>query len=551
MVLPSAGAILEVQAPTESKTKLRVRWRHAVQQLLLDIGWSNEVIVTRDQGLSQILAISAPIDQLLCATHLTEWAWELALAGGHLKNPRLYLDCCDQALSEMALAANPRLRSLHAAARVRGVLGLLSESDYSLGEGEAAKLYPLDDLPLADEIAWRPKRRRIPIALVTGTNGKTTTVRILAHLLRQQINGVGFCSTDYVQIGEEVLQRDDYSGPTGARLVLRHANTEAAVLEVARGGMLRRGLQVCNADVGVLTNVANDHLGENGIHTLDQLAEAKFTITRGLRLGAPIVVNADDLHCRSFARKLSNPIFWFAMSRPAAAIMRSKVPRAGLIYLNDYWIHIERPNLEPVKLLDVREAPLSLNGGASFNVQNILAAAAAAICLKVPDFTIQRALREFGAHPNDNPGRANIYPIRGAKVMVDYGHNPDGVRAILQATIGLTRKRLLIGIGLPGDRSLDAAKAVADTIAEVKPDRVIVKEMPNYLRGRPVGELSGVLRKTLSKRGVSAKRVQYVQNDAETIRLCLEWLKPGDLAVLFVHEDVAQLSAQLFAESDL
>jgi cyanophycin synthetase len=551
MVLAVPGAILEVAPPQALKTKLRVRWRHIMQQLLSDLGWASETIVAADQGASQILAISAPIDQLLVATHINEAAWELALAGGRFAQKQRYLELLEEALSQMAQTANPRLRALHSAARHHKVIGLLSESEYSLGEGESARIYPLDDLPLPNEVAWRAKRREIPIALVTGTNGKTTTVRLLAHLLRKVSPDVGFCSTDFVQIGAQVLQRDDYSGPTGARMVLRNARTTHAVLEVARGGMLRRGLQVIGANVAVVTNVADDHLGENGIYTLDQLAAAKFTVVRGLSAHAPIVVNADDLHCRSFARKLSNPIFWFALSKPTNTVLRSKVSRAGLVYVADQSIFVERANAEAICLLDVKDCPLTLGGGALFNVQNVLAAVAAALCLDVPIDKIKQGLQEFGAHPADNPGRANVYPVQGARIVLDYGHNPDGVRAVLQSLHALKFNRLLIGVGLPGDRSLEAARAVAAAVVSVHPDWVCIKEMPKYLRGRPLGEISGAIRRELSARKFSAKKQHYLQDDAQMLQYARDWLKPGDLAVLFVHENTDQLAAQLLADTDL
>lgn len=264
LVLDVPGAILEVCAPTAHRTKLRVLWRGYARKLMDRIGWQAEQLVTRDQGGSQIFAISAPIDALLAATYSTEWAWQAALFRLALaERPLSLATIADDILSRIVQDANPALHALYRAAKLRGVITLL-EKELSLGEGAQCRIYPLDDLPLPDQIAWRPKRRQMPIALVTGTNGKTTTVRLLARMVREAGFCAGFCSTDYVQVGDEILQRDDYSGPTGARMVLRHPNTEFAVLEVARGGMLRRGLQVSDADVGLVTNVADDHWAKTG-----------------------------------------------------------------------------------------------------------------------------------------------------------------------------------------------------------------------------------------------------------------------------------------------
>lgn len=554
LVLSEPGAILEVAAPAELKTKLRVYWRHWVKKMLARLGWHDSEVVTRDQGPSQILAISAPIDALLSATYINEWAWEMALAqleGGSLS----LANATDDLLARIARDAQPKLRSLYRAAELRSVPLLISEKELSLGEGEHARTYALDDLPEPNEIAWRPKTRRIPKILVTGTNGKTTTVRLLAKMLAKTGFRVGFCSTDYVQIADEILARDDYSGPTGARLVLRHPQTQVAVLEVARGGMLRRGLQISGANVGVVLNIADDHLGENGIHTLAQLAEAKFTITKALAMRAPLVVNADDAHCRAHARKLQRPICWFGLQRPSATITRGKSPRYASVYLQDEQIVVETRQQIRHSLIDIKACPLSFQGRALYNVQNILAAVAGAYMMNCPLPDIVATLQSFGLHPQDNPGRANLYPIDGAHVLVDYGHNPDGISAILDAAAAMPHKRLLIGVGLPGDRSDEAARAVGKRVAEARAHKVIVKELAEYLRGRPEGELSGVLRQSLYDSGFPRKKTGYVRTDQLLVEQCLEWLKPGDLAVLFLHENVSALSAQLlqrtpFASSD-
>jgi cyanophycin synthetase len=551
MVLDAPGAILEVAAPPKIKTKLRVLWRQQVRKLMARLGWSGEKVITVDHGKSQILAITAPIDSLLTATFVTEWAWDAALEKiGHDKGQfkaEAFEDICLNMLSKIASEANPKLNALYRAGKLMRVNTLLAEKDLSLGEGEHAKIYAFDDLPLPDEIAWRAKRRRIPIALVTGTNGKTTTVRALAHMLRTGGKSVGFCSTDFVQIGDEILQRDDYSGPTGARIVLRDTRVDAAVLEVARGGMLRRGLQVSDADVAIVTNVAADHLGENAIHNLAQLAVAKFTVLQGLRADAPLVVNADDPHCRALARTLSRPVFWFAMAKPSAAVLRGKATQAGCIYLHEHQISVEM-GVQTFTLADVRETPLSLGGAAIFNIANLLAACAAALVLNVEPEIIRQSLLQFGASPADNPGRLNAFQVKQARVLVDYGHNTDGVSATLASALRLPHKRLLVGTGVPGDRSLETGREIARLIAQARPDKVIVKELAGYLRGRALGEMSGVIKTELRAAGVAAGKIGYADTDAQLVQQTLAWLKPGDLAMLYLHENVAELSALLLSK---
>lgn len=548
LVLGVPGAILEVTAPTQHRVKLRVLWRNYARKLLDRIGWEREQVVTRDQGGSQIFAISAPIDGLLPATYITEWAWEAALFRMQLgERPNNIAVTCDDILSQIVKEAKPGLAALFLAAKLRGVTTLL-EKELSLGEGEHCRIYPLDDLPLPDEISWNSKRRRIPIALVTGTNGKTTTVRLLAKMAREAGFSAGFCSTDYVQVGTEILQRDDYSGPTGARFVLRHPNTELAVLEVARGGMLRRGLQVTDADVGLVTNVADDHLGENGVHTLDQLAEAKFTIVRGLRSDAPVVVNADDLHCRAYARRLNHPIIWFSLDRPQPDMLKGKRARLGFCYVDSGFLVREIAGVNE-SVIAVADVPITFNGAARYNTANALAALATASALDLPIKAIRRALASFGLDASDNPGRANVFHINGARVIADYGHNPDGIAALLNASMALPAKRRLVAVGLAGDRSDDAARQVGTLLGQLKFDRIIVKELVGYLRGRAEGELSGILLKALHAQRFPKSKISYLRTDVEAMTQTLAWLKPGDLAVLFLHENLGELTAKLAAMS--
>jgi cyanophycin synthetase len=572
MLLDRPGAILEVAPPASIKTLARVHWRRLVRKLMNNLGWAGEAIADADHGPVQMLAITAPVDLLLVATYVTEWAWQAALdvvedsktkratsTTDDRVRAETLADVSIDLLSHCANNANPKLAALYRAAKAKSVITLLAETDLSLGEGAGAKCFAYDDLPLPDEIAWHPKRRRIPIALVTGTNGKTTTVRLLARLLANEHvpdpttpsvthkTAVGFCSTDFVQIGDTILQRDDYSGPTGARIVLRHPDTEAAVLEIARGGMLRRGIQVSDADVGILTNVAPDHLGENGIFTLNHLADAKLTITRGLAPRAPIVINADDVHCRARARLLSRPVFWFALQKPKPALIRCK-KLAGLIYLEQHHVVLEQAGVSQ-PLIDVRDCPITLNGSALFNVANLLAAVAAALVLKVPIASIQASLRLFGREPTDNPGRMNCYAINGATVITDYAHNTDGVCAALSAVARMPKKRLWIGTGLPGDRSLETGQEVAQLVAQTKPHQVIVKELKDYLRGRPEREMSDTIINALLAHGVRKSQVSYRLTDREMVEHVLKVLAPGDVAMLFLHEEQQALSALLHAAS--
>jgi cyanophycin synthetase len=543
LLLDQPGAILEVKFPTRHKKLWLATLEKEARRLQRRVGWRHERAVVRDQGPSQMLATSAPLDALMPATYLNEAALErtLALHAGH-DAPTLEAQT-DDLLARIARRAEPRLIALTRAAELHQVPWMLGDGDLSLGYGAHAVRHPDDDLPLPDAVDWAHLKARPKIALITGTNGKTTTTRLLARMLREAGEVAGFCSTDYVQIGEEVVSRDDYSGPTGARMVLRDERVSAAALEVARGGMLRRGLSVREADVAVVLNIADDHLGDSGIYTLNQLAEAKLLIRKGLKRWAPLVLNAGNAPLRREARKLDQRLRWFGIDRPAAALMAS-CKRA--VYVADgQLVEESEGRIEP--LLPVAEVAIGFGGAARHNLENAAAATLAALELGVDHTAIVRALQGFGTQPTDNPGRANLFTIRGAKVIADYGHNPDGFEAMLKLVQAMPHQRLLLMIGQAGDRTDADIRALADRAAAGQPRRVAIKALSKMLRGRQPGEVPALLEARLRSQGVPAECISQHATDGEAVDALIAELQADDLALLFIHEDAAALLARLTA----
>jgi len=544
LLLSGPGAIIEVTPPEEEASKLISYWRHFMRGMHQRLGWEKEQIATRRLGANAMLAISAPVDLLMLATYMNEWCWDAALA--RFEGDRF------ESLPEVGERYNRRAerrtnlpyRKLYDAAARRKVQLQLGDGDLSLGEGARCDSWPVDQVPDLAGLDWKRYRHWIPTAIVTGTNGKTTTTRMLVRILTAAGYTPGFCSTDMVQIGDEILDRDDYSGPGGARAVLRHPATTAAVLETARGGLLRRGLQVRQADVGVVTNIGEDHLGDLGINTIEQLAEVKFLIQHGLGARAPMVVNAEDVHCRRHARRLNRPVLWFALRPPRPSVTQGAKQLAGVMTVVDGAICLLRGKQQR-KIIEVTQIPATHGGNASHNVANALAAAAAAVAMKVPLEAIREALSTFGADPGDNPGRATLFEINGARVMMDFGHNPEGVRAIFQITERLPRKRLLVSFGQAGDRTDQAMRDLADALADQIPDRVIIKEMNKYHRGRGAGEIPALLRDQLLIRGLTPEQLAEAHSEDEVLEQTLAWLQPDDLAILFVHSDIERISAEL------
>ena len=397
--------------------------------------------------------------------------------------------------------------------------------------------------------------RRIPVALVTGTNGKTTSSRLLAHVVRAAGLRDGLASTDFVAVGGETLARGDYTGPAAARLVLRHPDVEVAVLETARGGILRRGLAIDHADVALITNVADDHLGEYGIHTIDDLARAKSVIASVVPESGRVVLCADDPALRrvraAHPEMFRAPVVWFSLDERNLLLLES-LARAGEAWtLSQGHLTRLRPGASGVvteHLLEVAEVPLTLCGAALYNVANALGVCAAAGGLGLGDHALRAGLRSF-LPGRDNPGRANFFEVAGVRVLVDFGHN---AHAVQQLGLMLGKLRgpgagLSVISGCAGDRSDKNLRELAAAIAAMRPDRVLLRDLPGYLRGRQPGEVPGLLRVALLGLGLAAGAVATLDSEVSCLRAALDTSRPGDLVALLVHLDSDEVDAELQA----
>src|SRR5690606_9358926 len=348
----------------------------------------------------------------------------------------------------------------------------------SIGLGTSSLTWGNDALPLPDEVPWR-SLHAIPVALVTGSNGKTTSVRLLTAIAMAHGWHTANSCTDGLYIDGALIEDGDWSGPGGARALLRDRRAEAAILETARGGLLRRGLGVERADVALVTNVSPDHFGEYGIHDLDGLAEVKLTVARAIDAEGIVVLNADNGLLRRHASDIAAPLAWFSTDDDHPLLQqarddgrRSCGVRDGRLLLFD--------GARAHDLGSVADMPLTLGGLAAHNVQNCAGAALAASGLGIPPATIAAVLARFGSRHGDNPGRLQRWILGGGvQVYVDYAHNPDG----LQHLLGLVRQahhpagRLHLLLGQAGNRSDQAIAELAATAASFRPDHVVLKDM--------------------------------------------------------------------------
>jgi cyanophycin synthetase len=480
----STGAVLDVVRASLDEAAIGA-WRARVERVSAQLGWPDRRTVVRRHAGGVLLAISAPADQLLLATEVNEWALCAALSE---RDPKRWVALQDAlaaaAMDEAnpatelapgvlpvieesaalarfrqlsAVEAAPKMSALIKAASDRSLPHFADDTELTLGAGKGSRTFALTLLPAPAEVPWS-ELSDIPTALITGSNGKTTTVRLVAACARAHGWRPGYNCTDGVFIGDETLASGDYSGPAGARLVVRDRRTEAAILEVARGGILRRGLAVSRADVAVVTNISSDHFGEYGIDDLAGLADVKLSVAAVLAARGRLVLNADDPLLRMKARELAlryglveRPA-WFARDADQAYLRKYRAEGAATCGVRAGRLWLQDADLEQ-DLGSVTGMPLSIGGIAAYNIANLAAAALVADSLGIAARTIAAVFARFGEKIADNPGRMMRFEFKGAHVLIDYAHNPDGLRGFLSVATQLRGQgRLGLLLGHAGNR---------------------------------------------------------------------------------------------------
>ena len=374
---------------------------------------------------------------------------------------------------------------------------------------------------------------RIPITAITGTNGKTTTTRLTSHILRQSGHSVGMGCTGTVEIDNHVILRGDYSGPAAAQAVLREPTVEHAVLEVARGGIMRRGLGFDECDVGVLLNIASDHLGERDIHTLEELARCKTVVVDAVkREGGYCVLNADDPlvmeHGTYWAR---GEIIYFTMT-PDNPELQDHLSEMGMVLtVRNGRIVLLRGKVM-VDIVGVNDVPIAFEGHAPFNVQNAMAAAAIALAHGIEIDDIRAGLLTFHPTPAQMPGRTNYFEADGVKCLIDYGHNVPALVALEPLVKGLGQKRRIGVSTAPGNRRDEDLAALGAQLAKMC-DVVYVYE--SDARGRAEGEVAKLIRDGAAAAG-SKSDVHLIMSERDAVDRAIGEAGPGDFLLLLVDD---------------
>lgn len=542
------GAVLDVQCTTAADHEAMAAWPSEVHRYTEALHWTSSTTHVRLSEGAASLFLTAPVDGLMTATDVAERAW--VAAEHRVSGVAALTDFTLSSLREMYDSERrewPNALDSWLSARAAGRTVTVNDDGVFIGCGVGGQLVlrraavqvpgvqPATPARL-DVATSQSIANDAPIALVTGSNGKTTTVRLLAAMWRAAGRTVGWSCSDGVWVGDSEIESGDFSGPVGAVRVLTDPRVQAAVLESARGGMLRRGLAVSAADSAVITNIAADHFGEYGVDTLDDLAEVKAIVARALRPGAALVLNADDVSLVTLSQKLTVPMVWFSATdslkvhRAHAHGETAATVRDGVVHLCD--------GRQWHALAAIHDMPITYGGFAVHNVENALAASLTAFVVGIPIPAIRQTLTSFGASPADNPGRMQIRTVGGVTVILDYAHNPDGLASLCRTAANMPANRRLLLLGQAGDRDdaqlVALANAAYDTVVF---DRIVVKEMPAMVRGRPIGQTSDILRRALHAAGAQDDTIALAESELHGVRQALTWAQAGDQLVLGIHVD--------------
>lgn len=375
---------------------------------------------------------------------------------------------------------------------------------------------------------------RVPILAITGTNGKTTTSRLISHICRQTGKVVGFTTTDGVYIDDYLVEKGDNTGPYSAGMILKEPTVEIAVLETARGGILRSGLAFNQCDVGVVLNVAADHLGIGDIDTIEQMAKVKSVVAEVVSAEGYAVLNADDPLTVSMAEKVKGRVAYFSMS-PDNPIIHDHIRRGGMaaIYENGYLSILEGE--WTLRIEEAVNIPVTMQGMAPFMIANALAACLATFVQGIDIELIRQGVRTFKPSVAQTPGRMNLFDLGHHHALIDYAHNPAGYEAV-GGFVGNWSGEKVGVVGGPGDRRDDDLILLGKLSAQMF-DRIIVKE-DNDTRGRRRGEVADLILRGISQENASM-RPEVILDETEALEKALSTVSEGGLVVIF-PESVTQ-----------
>ncbi len=377
--------------------------------------------------------------------------------------------------------------------------------------------------PVIDMLYPPGKPSRIPIIAVTGTNGKTTTTRLLAHIVKNNGYKVGFTTSDGIYVQNHMMEKGDTTGPVSAEYILKDPTVEFAVLETARGGILRSGLGFSRCDIAIVTNIQEDHLGLSDIYTLDDLARVKATVVRSVKKEGWAILNAEDDYCIKIAKELSCNVAYFSLTEDNAVIKKMcKEGKTVAVYENGY-ITIKKGEWK-IRVERATHVPLTLGGKAKFMIANVLAATLASYLYGFKTEDISLSLQTFIPSVAQTPGRMNIFEFKKFKVLVDFAHNPAGYRGIegyLENIDAIKKIGIIAGVGDRRDEDIKECGLIAGRMF----DHIIIRQ-EKYLRGRTEEEIIDLILEGIAESGREVTH-EIIPKEIEAIKHAIDNAEVG------------------------
>jgi len=383
--------------------------------------------------------------------------------------------------------------------------------------------------PVVDMLFPHHENGRIPIVAITGTNGKTTTTRLIAGMVKASRRIVGYTTTDGIYVNDELVSAGDSSGPVSAQIILKDPSVEVAVLETARGGILRSGLGFDKCDVAVVTNIAEDHLGLGGIDTLEKLAKVKSVVAESVHERGWAVLNADDDMVYEMRSRLNCKVALFSLHGNSPRI-EEHCKRGGVAcYADEQYIVLRQGVHQYRRIQKINHIPITLEGRAVFNIYNVMRAVLAAHAVGCTTEQIKNTLFTFSNNAKDTPGRVNMFRIKNSQVLVDYAHNPHGLRAIgtlISSFKDQQKVGILTGVGDRRDEDIIAYGKIAGEIFDV-----VIIRMDKDTRGRNGDEIAHLLRVGIQESG-NNPHVLQIDDEIEAIEYAVNVYNDNSLIFL-------------------
>ncbi len=449
---------------------------------------------------------------------------------------------------EIRQELNLKYREICKEASKRSLNVFLNNSNICIGSGKYGFRADINNISLKD-IPW-DNIKEVPAVLVTGTNGKTTTVRMTAYIAGLTGKTVGYCSTDWVMIGDEVVEEGDLSGPAGSLEVMTNPNVEIAVLEVARGGLVRRGIIANYVKGSTVINISEDHMGQDGIENLSSMAETKSLVYNAVKKDGYSIINLDDKEIGKFVDKVMGKKI-FITKRTLSEISLYIKDAEHICFIKDnafYW----KTRDQEFMIATFSDTPITVNGKALHNIENAMNA----ICLSyVLGFTwddIAKGLKTYENTAQNNRGRTNVFRYNDGTIILDFAHNPSAIGAIL--SMGRTylgdNSKLYMLLGNTGNR-VDLTDGLCQKAIDHKVDVVLIKEMLKYLRGAKPGELSQKIETTLLEKGMKKDQLIMIGDEKQALEYTFNTLKSGDVCVFLCHSNTAKILEELNKRTEL